>query len=710
MTSAGYYRFPTVHDNLIVFVSEDDLWSTSADGGMARRLTSNLGGITSPALSPDGERLAFIGREEGAAEIYVMPSIGGSARRLTYLSSRCQVLGWNAAGTHILFASNYGQAISQDLAIFQVAADCANGEVEALPYGPARAISFGANGETVLGRNTGEPAQWKRYRGGTAGHMWIDRNGDGEFQRFLSDLTGNITSPMWIDASDGPRIFFVSDHEGIGNLYSCRPDETDLRRHTDHESYYVRNPNTDGRSIVYHAGADLQIYDIASAQSNKVQVEYHSPRVQRNRKFIQAGSYLNDASLDPSGRKLAITTRGKPFAFYNFDGPVLQFGQRDGVRYRLATWLNDGRRLAMISDEPGEEVLEVHDGNPEEETIRFDNLDLGRPIGMKVSPTADKVAITNHRHELLIVDLENGEMIVADRSPYRRIVGFNWSPDGRWIAYGSSLTAQTTAIRLYRLPEPPVEVEPESDQENDPAAQSDTESDVESRSSDADDGEQELDPGEVFTITSPVLHDVSPAFDPQGKYLYFLSHREFNPVYDGLHFDLGFPWGIRPYLVTLRSDLSNPFLPRPELEPQNENEQEDDSDDDEHDAGDENEDADDDRENEGRVRSVEAGRVKAGLRSNRAVDGDSDKPAQDGSPSDDDDSAEDDGGSSDEKTEGKADGKKEEKPPRLQIDLDGIDRRIYAFPVPDGRYGSIAGTQGQSHIQRIFDPGTTRFR
>ena len=159
-----------------------------------------------------------------------------------------------------------------------------------------------------------------------------------------------------------PRVFFVSDHEGIGNLYSCNPDETDLRRHTDHESYYVRNPNTDGNRIVYHAGADLHVYDIATAETSKVAVGYHSPRVQRNRKFIHAGSYLDDVSLDPGGRKLAITARGKPFAFYNFDGPVLQFGRRDGVRYRLAEWLNDGRRLVMISDEPGEEVLEIHDG------------------------------------------------------------------------------------------------------------------------------------------------------------------------------------------------------------------------------------------------------------------------------------------------------------------------------------------------------------
>ena len=50
MKTQGYYRFPTIHNNTVVFVSDDDLWTVSADGGTARRLTSGLGSVSHPAL------------------------------------------------------------------------------------------------------------------------------------------------------------------------------------------------------------------------------------------------------------------------------------------------------------------------------------------------------------------------------------------------------------------------------------------------------------------------------------------------------------------------------------------------------------------------------------------------------------------------------------------------------------------------------------
>jgi tricorn protease len=516
-SQSGYYRFPTIHGNRVVFVCEDDLWSVAADGGVAVRLTANLGEVTRPFLSPDGQQLAFTGREEGHPEVYVMPAVGGVAKRLTFLGARTEVAGWTPNGQSVVFASNAAQPFR---AIFNLYAVQPQGGIpDRLPYGLAHNISFSRNGGVVLGRNTTDPARWKRYRGGTAGVIWIDITGSGNFQRLI-DLNGNLASPMWV----GERIYFISDHEGIGNLYSCTPQGEDLQQVTHNTEYYVRNAATDGDRIVYHAGADLFCLDPHSGNVNKIEIEFHSPQVQRQRRFVETGDYLEDYALHPDGHSTVITTRGKSFYFGNWEGAVVQLShpaEAEG-RYRLSRWLNDKQRLVTINDRGGIEALEIHHsdiGNPLEQLT---GLDIGRAIDLEVSPTADQVVLSNHRNELIWVDLQTRESRVLDRSDYFKIQGFSWSPDGQWVAYSCAETQLTFSIKLCQVAS-----------------------------------------GAVHRLTPPRFRDVSPAFDPDGKFIYFLSLREFNPVYDSIYFDLGFPKGMRPFLISLKKDTPSPFVPVP---------------------------------------------------------------------------------------------------------------------------------------------------
>ncbi|HYT35458.1 MAG TPA: peptidase, partial [Ktedonobacteraceae bacterium] len=604
MTSQGYVRFPNIHQHQIVFVSEDDLWLLSSEGGRAERLTAGVGEVSSPHFSPGGELLAFVGREEGPSEVYVMPALGGTAQRLTFQSaSSCRVLGWSPDGKTILYASNAGQINRRYEVIFAVSPN--GGMPHQVPVGMANAISYGPQGGVVLGRNIGEPARWKRYRGGTAGHLWCDPAGSGAFQRLLT-LNGNLANPCWV----GERIYFISDHEGVGNVYSCTPLGEDIRRHSDHNEFYARNLSSDDQRMVYHCGADLYLFDLATDYARRLDIELPSIRSQRNRKFVSASHYLDTYTLHPQGLAVALTTRGKAFSMANWEGPVIQHGLPDGARYRLLEWLSDGKRLVAVSDATGSERLIIF--NPEEagEPKMLTDIEFGRAVSLAVSPTNDVVAITNHRNELIVVDLENTQSVVADRSDHERIRGLSWSPDGRWLAYAFSHTAQKSAIKLCNM-------------EN----------------------------GETHFATDPVFRDVAPAFDPEGKFLYFLGYRSFNPVYDNLQFDLGFPRGVRPYAITLQRDQLSPFIPQPKAPGEKDKEQRKEKEDT----------ADQKAENGTEGTTPEAGE-------------DEEKTTQ--------------------------------KTAAMLIDLEGITTRAVPFPVNEARFAAIKGIKGKALLLSFPIEGT----
>ncbi|GAA4986166.1 S41 family peptidase [Actinopolymorpha pittospori] len=513
---AGYLRFPTINGDMVVFCGEDDLWSVPVEGGRAWRLTAGVAEATRPRLSPDGTRLAFVGQEEGPGEVYVMPATGGVAQRLTFEAARCTIAGWLDDDT-IVYASTTGRPVDE----YRLRRTSAAGGPSAeLPYGQAQSIAFGPSGGVVLGRNTADPARWKRYRGGTAGNLWTDPAGSGDFRPLIS-LPGNIASPCWV----GERVYFLSDHEGVGNIYSCTPQGDDLRRHSDHDDYYARNLSTDGSRLVYHHAGDLYLLDPQTDEPRLIPVQLGSSRTQRNRQFVPAGLYLDSASLGPDGSDLAITTRGKAFSFAHWEGAVRQHGEPDGVRYRLLTWLGDHARLvAAASDDREEERLVILTADGSVPARWLDDLDVGRVVELEVSPHSDQVALTNHRNEVALVDLaaQTPAVRVIDQSPHGSISGVTWAPDGRWIAYARPESANTRAIVLCRV-----------------------------------------ETGQTWPASRPVLSDHSPSFDPEGKYLYFIGQRDFVPVHDALQFAAGFPLGTRPYVVTLRRDVGSPFVPEP---------------------------------------------------------------------------------------------------------------------------------------------------
>ena len=509
-----------MHGDRLVFVCEDDLWIVPLAGGMARRLSTNLAATNAPRLSPCGKLLAFTGREEGPEEVYLMSATGGETQRLTYQGQQegVEVVGWTADGKNIFYASSAAGAFARCQWLWKISVT--GGEPQRLPFGPANHIACAAKG-MVIGRSTGEPAMWKRYRGGTAGQLWIDIVGSGQFQ-LLAPVAGNLTTPMWI----GKRIYFIADHEGVGNIYSCLPAGEDVQRHTHHDTYYCRSAQTDGKHIVYHAGADLYFYDIASNKSSRVNIEFRSARTQCQRKFVDVPSYLQEYALAPDGHALLLTVRGKPFTMANWEGAVCQHGERDGVRYRLTQWLSDGKRLVTISDVDGEEKLEIHTCDGSAPPQRLTELSIGQVFELVVCPYGkdkkDQLLITNNRFELLHIDLSTNQLRLLDQSGHFPINGASWSPDGRWCAYAFYTTLDTRAIKVCQL-----------------------------------------ETGETHFVTKAEFNDFAPVWDTQGKFLYFLAGRSFDAFCDMVNPAVEPPLSSQPMLVTLGKNTPNPFIPQP---------------------------------------------------------------------------------------------------------------------------------------------------
>jgi tricorn protease len=516
MTALGYHRTPHLSGELLVFVTEDDIWTASTAGGIARRLTTSAGECSLPRLSPDGSTIAFVGRDEGHPEVFVMPSAGGPPRRITFLGAEAlYVCGWSADGSEVFFTSDAGSPFIKETNAFAVAAP--GGPVRALNAGHAMSFAIAANGATLIGRNAIDPARWKRYRGGTAGQLWIDAAGDGTFARLAREIGGNLVWPMWV----GERVFFLSDHEGVGNIYSCAPDGSGLRRHTDEREYYARFPATDGRRIVYACGAEIVILDPNAGTARRIELETPSTAPQSARRFVEAGDLLEAFAPSPDGTALGLISRGRAFAMPLWEEAVTEYGADDGARRRHFTWLHDGSRVAYVDDSAGFERIAIEPADRGAPPVYVSQTNVGRITELAASPVDESLAFSNHRHQLMAI-APGKEPRLLDTSSGWRVTDLAFSPDGRFIAYAWSPAHDTSIIRIADL---------------------------------TDD--------RIYDATTALRTDRAPAWDPQGKYLYFISTRDFHPVYDALQFDLSFPQAMRPFVVTLRADVANPFVAKP---------------------------------------------------------------------------------------------------------------------------------------------------
>lgn len=538
---SGYYRYPALAGDVVVFTTEGDLWSAPLAGGRASRLTTHLAEETNAVASADGKSLAFAATYDGPTEVYVMPLAGGLPRRVSFEGARSVPVGWTPAG-EVLYVTQKPTGPTPQLIV--VAVDPASLRRHALPLADVSDAAVSPDGRTLYFTRFGlaiSADNVRSYRGGLLSRLWrFDLDGSKEAQPIAAaggdkDRVNDRRPMPW-----GDRLYFISDRDGHDNLWSMAPDGGDPRQLTHETDFNIRSASLDHGRIAYQLGADLHVYDIATGADRAPAIDVASDFDQERRHLVNHPlDFFESAALAPGGERVAVTARGR-IALMGV-GPLrrVDIATPSAARAGAAAVSPDGRWVYTILEDAGTaaggdagapEIWRfAADGGTERKQLTAD--DAGHRWGLWPSPDGKLLANATLDGRLYLLDLDKGENQLIDTAEATDLHGVAWSSDSRYLAFArSDSRVERSQIFLYE-----------------PATR------------------------RKVRTTSDRYDAYAPAFTPDGKWLYFLSDRQFKSSNDS-------PWGDRNmgpyfdrrtkvYALALQADLRFPFQPKDELMP-----------------------------------------------------------------------------------------------------------------------------------------------
>jgi tricorn protease len=527
MPEGRLMRFPDIYKDKIVFMYGGDLWLASGAGGDARRITSDPGRELFPKFSPDGKWIAFTGQYDGNFNVYVMPAQGGQPRQLTFyqgaaapLSDRMgihdEVVTWFPDSKRILFLSRRDASNGWTKRPFSVSID--GGLPEPLPVSEGGLSSFSPDGTKIaynpIFRNF---RTWKRYTGGLAQAIAIYDLKNNTVED-LPHTEWTDSFPMW----HGNTIYFSSDRgpEHHLNLYGYDLGSKQVEQLTHFTDFDVMWPSLGPDSIVFENGGYLYTFDLDAKQPRKLTISLPGDRDQSMKHWASAAKNVTDFDISPEGKRAVFGARGDVFTVPAKEGSVRNLTRTPGIREKSVAWSPDGRWIVYISDRSGEDELYIapQDGMGKEQQITSGYK------GFKYAPVwssdSKKLAWSDKDCRLWYVDVNEKKQVAIDQGKYGEILNYSWSPDSKWLAYDKNAENSYSVVHLYSLAT-----------------------------------------SKVTPVTTSMTNSFAPVFDPDGKYLYFLSDRDFNEVLGNVDFEFSNPKTTRIYVVTLRADEASPFQP-----------------------------------------------------------------------------------------------------------------------------------------------------
>lgn len=523
-------RYPDIHRDRVVFVYAGDLWLAPSAGGEARRLTSHPGLEVFPKFSPDGRWVAFTGDYSGTRQVHVIGVEGGQPRQLTFYNDvgplpprggiDNRVHGWTPDGRHVLFGAHrlpWSERMERHYIV-----PLEGGMERPLEIPEGSAGDYSADGtKLVYTPISREFRTWKRYSGGRNQDVWIYDLANSN-SRAVAEGPMTDNQPVWL----GDTIYFTSDREdGRLNLWAVSAAGGQPRRVTDHGDWDVLWPSAGPQSVVYEAGGRIWRFDPSAGTSSEIPIRVLGDFEATLPHFANVRSNISSATLSPSGARALITARGDVFSVPAEKGEIRNLTMTSGIRERDATWSPDGRWIAWLSDRTGEYEVWIRpaDGTGEERQVTRDgSVWRFEPLW---SPDSRSLAFSDKNSRLWVLDVSTGNVREIDRGTYDDIAWYRWSPDSRWLTY--TKTGPTRLSQIFA---------------------------------------RDLRAGDSVALTSGLNNDTQPVFDPKGRYLYFLSDRDFNLTFSGFEFSYVYTNPTRIYAAVLAKDGPALFLPESDEE------------------------------------------------------------------------------------------------------------------------------------------------
>jgi tricorn protease len=520
---ARLLRFPAIYGDQIVFSHAGDLYTVSAKGGMARKLTTDIGYEIFPHFSPDGKYIAFTGQYDGNTEVYLIPSQGGTPKRLTYTATLTRddvadrmgpnniVMEWTPDGKNIIYRSRKQTFNDFTGQLFMVPVE--GGPSKEIQLTNSGFCTFSPDGKKLAFNWVfREFRTWKYYVGGMADNIRIYDMASGNIAQITNNINQNIF-PMWV----GDEIFFLSDRDRIMNMFVYNTLSKKTEKVTSFDNYDIKFPSRSRDAIVFENCGYIFKYDIKNRKQEKVSITIADDEGASLSVMHDASQRITSVSPSTDGERVVISARGEIFNVPVKEGVTRNLTNTSGVHERNAKWSPDGRNIAWISDASGEFEIWMQKFDASEPAFQVTKDQKTYLFNIFWSPDSKKIMYNTKKNDLRSVDVQSGKITIIDKSPRGPFYQASWSPDSKWIAF---VRPEQTfpVIRLYNV-----------------------------------------ETAAVADLTDSWYSSGEPVFSSDGKYVFFVSERDFNPSFSNTEFNNAYFDMSRIYLITLAKDVTSPF-------------------------------------------------------------------------------------------------------------------------------------------------------